>query len=299
MNKKLLTLIFTMFITSTLLAQVTSGQVDDFEDGTKQGWGIGATATNQPTNEATDGPAGVNDNFFKYTTNGNPNGAGSKLIIFNKNSNWIGNYTGASVFGIKFDVRVTGSDLNLRVAFQNSLTGDQICTTNSVVVNAGSGWIPVVIPITASDMQIVGFGSATPTTLLGSGNINEIRILSNTVPSWNGEAFNGMPTSLDIDNIETSSLLSTKDNNPLNSFSISPNPGTDRLNLKLSRLNNTVSLEVFDVLGKKIFADRLTKASTFVDVSEWNAGVYLVRLTTDTGNAKPNDFVKAIKILYN
>jgi len=291
MNKKLLTLILTLFITSTLLAQVTSGQIDDFEDGTKQGWGIGATATNQPTNEATDGPAGVNDNFFKYTTNGNPNGAGSKLIIFNKNSNWGGNYTGATVFGIKFDVRVTGSDLNLRVAFQNSLTGDQICTTNSVVVTAGSGWVSVVIPITASDMQIVGFGSATPTTLLGSGNINEIRILSNTVPSWNGEAFNGIPTTLDIDNIETSSLLSVKDSNPLNTFSISPNPGTDRLNLKLSGFHDSTNLEVFDVLGKRIFTNKLSNVSSSINVSQWNSGVYLVRITTDTGT-QTKRFVK-------
>ncbi len=290
MNKKLLTLILTLFITSTLLAQVTVGQIDDFEDGTKQGWGIGNAATNQPTNVATDGPAGVNDNFFKYTTNGNPNGAGSKLLIFNKNSNWIGNYTGANVFGIKFDVRVTGSDLNLRVAFQNNLTGDQICTTNSVVVTAGSGWTSVVIPITASDMQVVG-GSATVANLLSSGNINEVRILSNVVPSWFGQAFSGVPTTLDIDNIETSALLSVNDNNPLSSFSISPNPGTDRLNLKLSGFHDNTNLEVFDVLGKKIFADRLTNASTFVDVSEWNAGVYLVRLTTDTGT-QTKRFVK-------
>jgi hypothetical protein len=290
MNKKLLTLILTLFITSTLLSQVTVGQISDFEDGTKQGWGIGNAAANQPTNVATDGPAGANDNFFKYTTNGNPNGSGSKLLIFNKNSNWIGDYTGANVFGIKFDVRVTGSDLNLRVAFQNNLTGDQICTTNSVVVTAGSGWTSVVIPITASDMQVVG-GSATVANLLSGGNISEIRILSNVNPSWFGQAFSGVPTTLDIDNIETSALLSVNDNNLLSSFSISPNPGTDRLNLKLSGFHDNTNLEVFDVLGKKIFADRLTNASTFVDVSEWNAGVYLVRLTTDTGT-QTKRFVK-------
>jgi Secretion system C-terminal sorting domain len=291
MNKKLLTLILTLFITSTLLAQVTSGQIDDFEDGTKQGWGIGATATNQPTNEVTDGPAGVNDNFFKYTTNGNPNGAGSKLVIFNKNSNWIGDYTSASVFGIKFDVRVTGSDLNLRVAFQNSLTGDQICTTNSVVVTAGSGWTSVVIPITASDMQVVGIGTETVANLLSGGNIDQIRILSNVVPSWFGQAFSGVPTTLDIDNIETSSLLSVNGKDLLNSFSISPNPGIDRLNIKVEKLQNNTNLEVFDVLGKRIFTNKVSNVSSPIDVSQWNSGVYLVRITTDTGT-QTKRFVK-------
>ena len=84
--------------------------------------------------------------------------------------------------------------------------------------------------------------------------------------------------------------LSLNDHN-INTFSISPNPGKSKLNLKLSRLSSTVNLEVFDVLGKEIYSNRLTNATTSVDVSKWNSGVYLVRVSTDSG-VQTKRFVK-------
>ncbi|MCK0109322.1 T9SS type A sorting domain-containing protein [Flavobacteriaceae bacterium S0825] len=76
-----------------------------------------------------------------------------------------------------------------------------------------------------------------------------------------------------------------------NSFAISPNPGRDKLNLKLSKLNNNTTIEVFDVLGKKIYADKINTITKTVNVSQWNNGVYLVRLTTDAGT-QTKRFVK-------
>jgi len=63
------------------------------------------------------------------------------------------------------------------------------------------------------------------------------------------------------------------------------------LNLKLSKLNNNTTVEVFDVLGKKIYADRVNTITKTVNVSQWNNGVYLVRLTTDAGT-QTKRFVK-------
>ena len=58
MKKKLLTIFLTL--TSIIgFAQVSAGQVDDFEDGTVQNWIIGITGPLSPINVATGGPAGV------------------------------------------------------------------------------------------------------------------------------------------------------------------------------------------------------------------------------------------------
>lgn len=283
MKQKLLFLFFSLLISTTVCAQ-TVGQVDDFEDGTVQGWIIApfATPPNPTTNIATDGPAGVDDNFLQYASTGT-SGAGSKMIILNQDARWQGDFTTAGIVRIKMDVRVTEADLDLRVSLTGG--GGRISTINAVTVAAGSGWTSVVIPIAASDMQTVTGGSSVSGTL---ADVTEIRILSHPSPSWQGETID---STLDIDNIEAATFLSTRESKLTNAFSISPNPGRDNLNLRLSKLNNNTTVEVFDVLGKKIYADRVQTMTKKVNVSQWNNGVYLVRLTSDEGT-QTKRFVK-------
>lgn len=67
-------------------------------------------------------------------------------------------------------------------------------------------------------------------------------------------------------------------------FSISPNPATSKLNIKLNRslLNETnLDLSVYDVLGKKVYhRTEIGALETTVDVSKWNRGIYLVRISS-------------------
>jgi len=284
MKQKLLFLFFSVFISASVCAQ-TVGQVDDFEDGTVQGWILGpfATPPNPPTNQTTGGPAGVNDNFLQYSSTGINGTQGSKMIILNQDARWTGDFTGAGIVRIKMDVRVSGADLDLRVALTGS--GGRISTTNAVTVTAGSGWASIIIPIESADMETVPGGSSVSGTL---ADVTEMRILSNPSPSFLGET---IAATLDIDNIEAATFLNTRESKLTNAFTISPNPGRDKLNLKLSKLNNNTTIEVFDVLGKKIYADKINTITKTVNVSQWNNGVYLVRLTTDAGT-QTKRFVK-------
>jgi len=286
MKQKLLFLFFSILISGSVCAQ-TVGQIDDFEDGTTQGWVVGlfgATPPNPPTNEPTGGPAGVDDNFLKYASTGT-SGAGSKMIIQNVDSRWLGDFTTAGVVRIKMDVRVTGADLDLRITLLGN--AHRISTANAVTVNAGTGWTSIIIPISASDMVSVQGGNTTD-VVNALASVTEMRILSSPTPSWQGET---IAATLDVDNIMAMAVLSTKDNKLANAFSISPNPGNDRLNLKLSKLNSNATVEVFDVLGKKIYVDKVNAITKTVNVSQWNNGVYLVRLTTDSGT-QTKRFVK-------
>ncbi|SDB24150.1 Por secretion system C-terminal sorting domain-containing protein [Flavobacteriaceae bacterium MAR_2010_188] len=68
---------------------------------------------------------------------------------------------------------------------------------------------------------------------------------------------------------------------PAKDFTISPNPSSSKLNLRLPSIDEKTTLTVLDVLGKKIYSKELDQLITNVDVSRWNNGVYLVRITTE------------------
>ena len=64
-------------------------------------------------------------------------------------------------------------------------------------------------------------------------------------------------------------------------FSISPNPAKRELNITLEKNDKAVSLEVFDVLGKRVYKGLITKLEYSVNVSNWKSGIYLVRISDD------------------
>ena len=137
MKKTLLFYISIIFI-SLGHSQVALNQIDDFEDDTTQNWRIGgAGAASGPINVADGGPAGASDNFLQYTSTGTT-GAASKMVIFNQNNQWSGDFTAAGVDEVTFSVRAEINPLNLRIAFNGA--GNLICTTNAVSIPANGSW---------------------------------------------------------------------------------------------------------------------------------------------------------------
>ncbi|WCO00625.1 T9SS type A sorting domain-containing protein [Psychroserpens ponticola] len=271
-------LIFSLLLMSSVtFAQVVANQVDNFEDGTSQNWEIGGAAApeDMPTNVATDGPNGIDDNYLTYTSLGG-GGPVSKMVIFNAgpSSQWSSNFTSENIVGIKMNVRVLTNNLNLRVAFQGN--GTRICTTNAVTVTAGSGWSEIVIPISASDFTLISGGSTIETALT---NVSAMRILSSDSPTWSSP--HTIAATLHLDNITASTTLSTRDIETSNEFSISPNPATSKLNVFLPQHSNNATIAVYDVLGKRVFTTQIDALTASIDVSKWNSGVYLVRISTD------------------
>lgn len=75
-------------------------------------------------------------------------------------------------------------------------------------------------------------------------------------------------------------------------FSMYPNPSAHFLNISLPNLSNqSLSLEVFDVLGKRVHSQELFVLNTKVNISKWNSGIYLVRLSSETAT-QTKRFVK-------
>lgn len=285
MKTKLFPFIVLIFSSLTVWAQVTAGQIDDFQDGTIQGWTEGALSPNPPTNISTGGPLGAGDNFLQNISSGILFASGGNMVMFNS-AQWAGNYTAQSIIAIKFDAKVVGStDLKLRVAFQkNAGPLTQISTTNAVDVTAGSGWTSVTIPISASDFTVL-FGGTAATVLTG---VNFMRILSSVTPSWTGD---NVAATLQVDNIRASTTLGLEDQKLVDGFQIYPNPTSSKLNIILSNNINITTIEIFDVLGKMVYAQKMNNLFKPIDVTGWNSGVYLVKVANEI-SVQTKKFIK-------
>lgn len=190
------TLVLSVLSTNMAWA-ISLGQMDDFEDGSRQDWMVGRPGT-QPSNIATGGPAGVDDNFLQYNSTGT-GGPNSRLIIYNE-AQWSGDYLAAGVSEITMDVfnLSTFQPLNLRLALGNDFnanSGSWFVSTDSIDIAPGVGWTSVTFSLAASDL----------TSVQGVGNYQDVlssvvvlRILSNSVPETKGETINAM---LSVDNI--------------------------------------------------------------------------------------------------
>ncbi|NND51754.1 MAG: T9SS type A sorting domain-containing protein, partial [Flavobacteriaceae bacterium] len=167
--------------------------------------------------------------------------------------------------------------------------GGSISSSTGVAVNVGTGWNQVVIPISVADMVTVvsnvGPGFDVAATL---ANCSEFRILSNPAPSYGGEP---LLATMELDNIEASTTLGTEDVFLSDSFTISPNPGSYTINIALRSVDTSSKIEVYDILGKRIFFDEIDQLNTSVNVSQWNSGVYLVKVT-DGNTVQTKRFIK-------
>lgn len=85
--------------------------------------------------------------------------------------------------------------------------------------------------------------------------------------------------------------LSTTDFKSL-SFSVSPNPVSDQLLIRLEDVPTSVKLEIYDMHGRVIHRLDVYEAEIQLGVSEYSSGVYFIKLTGDSGNTQVAKFVK-------
>jgi len=179
---------------------VSVGQIDDFEDGTRQDWQMGfIDATNgNMTNIANGGPDGAGDNFLQVVADGTLV-AGGRLTFFNK-LQWSGDYPGAGITTITLDLNNISSSepLNLRLGVNGS--GGLFATTAGVTLTSGSGWTQAIFPLLPANLTSVsGRSGLTGFDALATlGNVTELRLLNSASPAWTGSP---VTATLGIDNI--------------------------------------------------------------------------------------------------
>ncbi len=177
---------------------VTIGQIDTFEDGTTQGWTVGllgSVSPVPPSNVASGGPGGDGDRFLLLQSLGG-NGPGGRLVGINV-TQWAGDYSAAGVKAIAMDLRNLGdTELSIRVMFADPNGGppsNLALSTTPVVLEPGSGWRAVVLPVTAGALT-AGLGAADA-ALAGA---TELRIFHGATATFPGGP---IAAALGVDNI--------------------------------------------------------------------------------------------------
>ncbi len=141
-------------VPTTIAAQVTAGHTDDFEDGTTQGWIVGAAFSPPnpapPTVVETGGSGGDGDAYLRLTAIGG-DGPGSRLSVLNLGSRWSGDWLAAGITHVQMDAINLGStDLFLRIMIADPTMGPPTNVAFSaapILVPTGADWMRITFPI--------------------------------------------------------------------------------------------------------------------------------------------------------
>lgn len=178
---------------------VSVGQIDDFEDGTLQGWRNGTTAaTADHLSNITDGgPAGVGDSYLEVVSHATEPFAGNRLTFFNR-LQWTGDYTAAGITAIAVDLKNFSptETLNMRLAINGGFgpsfdfTGGVFTSAASIRLDVGSGWTRAVFSLLPGDLISISGGRGGNTTgndvQATLANVLELRLLNSATPDWAG-----------------------------------------------------------------------------------------------------------------
>lgn len=163
---------------------IVLGQVDDFQDGTAQGWTAGQVIANAPLNLQDIGPLGDEDHVLAVSTNGKNTGAGSKLVALNR-SQWLGDYLAAGVTGVTVDLSTPNVvSMNVRLGLRGP-GGDFV--TPPAVLSAGDAGTWDNFTFNLEPAALLGAGGTDAALTLA--NVTEFRLLHNRQVSIQGEAF--------------------------------------------------------------------------------------------------------------
>lgn len=161
------------------------GVLDDFEDGTNQGWGnggnAGAGAVTMTTSLPDAGPAGIGDTAIDV-------GFGNRAVIINTDARWTGNYTAAGVEAVRLDINNTGNntvDLRIGIRGPDAGTGGSggSWVTAAQSVAPGSGWVTLIFPLRESDLSNTDeFGGVGFDPAVALSDVQQIRLIDNNDP---------------------------------------------------------------------------------------------------------------------
>jgi len=182
-----------VFLATTVAsATPVAQQVNDFENGTTQSWTNGGGAPD-PVNVNTGGPAGAADNFLRVNANGGSS-AGGRLAVYNRSTQWVGNYTTARITSVELDLKNLGtSPLVMRLGLQET-GGTRFASTVPFNLPADGLWHHATFGLASSDLTRIGSTSYTTAVT----RINELRVIHSTAADFMGDPIN---SSVGIDNI--------------------------------------------------------------------------------------------------
>lgn len=173
-----------LFLPTVGQAQVLLGQIDNFQDGTLQGWTNGPVG--DPVNQPNGGPLGAGDRYLEVSSGAL--GGGARIIVFNR-SQWIGNFNAPGIARVEMDLKnFTASALSMQLAFRSGTGGSATPGYTSTVpfsLPADGLWHHVGFDLNPAKMTAINSPAAFVPFFQG---VAEMRILHATAPSLIGDA---------------------------------------------------------------------------------------------------------------
>ena len=204
MRTRILPLVLLALLSAPTAHAITAGEVDDFEDGTTEGWHHGTPSVDAPRNTATGGPAGAGDGFLSVSS-GDPEG--SPRLVALAGAQWLGNYTAAGITTVALQVNNLGPT-SLALRFGVCGPGGA-WVTSAVTLSTGSGWTPIQLAVGAADLISAGLSNAcapgtdAAATLAG---VTEARLLSAAVAGYRGDQIVAL---LGMDNVQAVAAMAS------------------------------------------------------------------------------------------
>jgi hypothetical protein len=122
---------------------------------------------------------------------------------------------------------------------------------------------------------------ATPLAIVASvfGNVN-LPAATLSVPAGTAALYDAAAVWTDFGIM----VLRNTDFSIANNFKLYPNPATSNVNIDFQNLDNT-SVEVSDINGRALFAQKLNPPTNNVNIEDLSVGVYLFKVTSNQGSA--------------
>jgi hypothetical protein len=140
------------------MLSITAGQIDDFQDGTNQNWGMGMML---PPANTGGGPGGASDLFINILSG--TYGGGPRLVAFNT-MQWAGDYVFAGVTGISVDLKnLIDSSESIRIAVRSATMGSGTSgysSTEKFVLPADNAWHRAFFSL--DEGSVTGVNSPSP-----------------------------------------------------------------------------------------------------------------------------------------
>lgn len=159
-----------LLLLSGLAQAIELGQLDDFENGDRDGWTYGKEGTAQepavpPMRLEPDcGDEGTGDHCLRISANNSTEAPGSRLAAFNR-TQWSGDYLAAGVGAIAIRAaNVSNTNVTLQLRVRISGNGRSYITKDTIAVPRNVGYVDGVIRLSPASF-IVSPSEENPTRL--------------------------------------------------------------------------------------------------------------------------------------
>ncbi len=184
-----------------------------------------------------------------------------------------------------------------------TLTSTNVCGASTSTVDVTVNQLPAVSATASSTLLCSNFGesavltaSTTATTYSWS---NGDATMSTTVTPTTGTTYTLMVTEAGCSAsttifIDAQICMAVNNQSALgNEISLYPNPTTAIVNIAIpSQLNGTVSVEIYDAVGKLVISEKLTKDVTTINTSKLEDGIYMFKIINNNQAVKVGRMIK-------